>query len=97
MPTTITFGSLVNNSTTMLLTDSTTEAVTESGTSAATTASAALTSLNTQPAVRIVSTVAIRLAFGASPTATATSMLLPANAVEYFSLNTGDKIAIITA
>lgn len=44
--------------------------------------------------VRIVADAACHLAFGANPTATANSMLLPSGAVEYFAVTPGHKVAI---
>lgn len=44
--------------------------------------------------VRIVSDAQCYVAFGASPTATANSMLMPAFGVEYFGVNPGDKISV---
>lgn len=47
-------------------------------------------------AVRIMTDTDIRVAFGASPTATATNNLrMPANSVEYFDIQVGDKVAVI--
>lgn len=45
--------------------------------------------------VRVVSSTDCRIAFGANPTATATSILLPAKMPEYFVCNPTDKIAVI--
>ena len=45
--------------------------------------------------VRVVSTTDCHIAFGANPTATATSMLLPARVPEYFICNPTDKVAVI--
>jgi hypothetical protein len=93
MPTTVTFGQLEERGPALKLAGATTEAISESGSSAATTASAT----GLVPFVRICSTVAIRVVIGASPTATSSSMLLPANVPEYFSVTSGDKVAVIAA
>ena len=45
--------------------------------------------------VRVVSTTDCHIAFGANPTATATSMLLPAKVPEYFICGPTDKVAVI--
>ena len=47
------------------------------------------------PVVRVVSTTDCHIAFGANPTATATSMLLPAKVPEYFICSPTDKVAAI--
>ena len=44
--------------------------------------------------IRVASNTLCYIAFGANPTATATSMLLPAFGVEYFGVNGGDKISV---
>ena len=44
--------------------------------------------------VRVTTDTQCYIAFGASPTATANSMLLPAFGVEYFGVNPGDKISV---
>lgn len=44
--------------------------------------------------VRLVSDTQCYIVFGAAPTATANSMLLPALGVEYFGVNPGDKISV---
>lgn len=46
-------------------------------------------------AVRVVATADCRIAIGANPTATTTSTLLPAGAPEYFSVQSGEKLAVI--
>ena len=43
--------------------------------------------------VRIISDADVFLEFGAAPTALATAIKLPANTVEYFAVNPGDKVA----
>jgi hypothetical protein len=43
--------------------------------------------------VRVVSTTDCFIRFDATPTATTTQMLLPANVVEYFRVTPGHKIA----
>ena len=43
--------------------------------------------------IRVTGDAAAYLAFGASPTATASSMLLPSGAVEYFGVTGGQKVA----
>lgn len=45
--------------------------------------------------VRLVATNACRIAFGASPTAVATSAYLPAGVPEVFTVNPGEKVAVI--
>lgn len=46
--------------------------------------------------VRVVSDTVCSIAFGVNPTATATTMRLAAGAVEYFSVQPGHKVAVIT-
>jgi hypothetical protein len=43
--------------------------------------------------VRLVATVDCHVAFGADPTATTSSMLLPAGSVEYVAITPGHKVA----
>lgn len=45
--------------------------------------------------VRVHTDVACRIAFGSSPTASATSMRMPANATEFFGVTPGHRIAVI--
>lgn len=45
--------------------------------------------------IRVVSDTACNLAFGADPTAVATAHLLPANAVVYYAVAPGSKVAVI--
>lgn len=45
--------------------------------------------------VRVVCTIDCCLKFGASPTATASTIFLPANTVEYFGVVAGEKVAAI--
>lgn len=45
--------------------------------------------------VRLTATVDTHIEIGANPTATTSSMLLPKGVVEYFKVNSGDKIAHI--
>lgn len=45
--------------------------------------------------IRLVSTTDCYLKFGASPTATSSDILLPANVVEYFGASPGVKIAAL--
>jgi len=47
--------------------------------------------------VRLVSTTDCHVAFGSSPTATTSSMYLPANQVEYFLVAASEKVAAIRA
>ena len=69
----------------------TNETVSVTGTSAAVTnAFGAGTTI-----IRLVSTTDCYLKFGATPTAVATDMLLPANVVEYFGATPGVKVAAI--
>ena len=93
MPTTITFGQLEERGPALKLSGATTEAITESGSSQATTSAAD----GIIPFVRIASTVNVRIAIAASPTATSASALIFANTPEYFSVTRGDKVAVITA
>lgn len=65
-----------------------TNVVTISGSSAA---SPAFTNQTT--IVRVVSTTDCHIRFDGTPTATTSSMLLPANVVEYFRVTPGHKIA----
>jgi hypothetical protein len=59
------------------------------------------TSASTQSAalaakvIRIAGISDLRLAFGSNPTATTTSMLLPAGGVEYFRFLPGEKVAVL--
>ncbi len=46
---------------------------------------------------RVVATVACWIEFGANPTATTSSVYLPANLVEYFVVSPSSKIAVIQA
>lgn len=57
------------------------------------------TSASTLPNVRISTDTAVYVAFGSNPDATTTTgrYYLPANAVEYFELDIGDKVAVVTA
>lgn len=43
--------------------------------------------------VRVIADADVYLAFGANPTATATAIRLPANAVEYFAVKPGELVA----
>ena len=47
--------------------------------------------------VRVVSTTDCHIIFATSPTATTSTAYLPANQVEYFKADEGDKIAAIRA
>tara|TARA_R100000664_G_C2759750_1_gene149853 strand:- start:4815 stop:5129 length:315 start_codon:yes stop_codon:yes gene_type:complete len=47
--------------------------------------------------VRVVSTTDCHIIFAASPTATTSTAYLPANQVEYFKVNAGEKVAAIRA
>ncbi len=70
------------------------EVKTPAGASAATTAAATAT----QNLCRVATDTAVYVAFGAAPTASSTAgFYLPANAVEYFRVASGDKGAVITA
>lgn len=66
-----------------------TQVLTSSGTSAASTA---LTEVNK---IRIATTTAVHIAFGTNPTATTGNLILPDDSVETFTINPGDKIAVI--
>lgn len=50
------------------------------------------------PVCRVATDAAIFVAFGADPNATTTSarVWMPANSVEYFAVEPGDKVAVIT-
>lgn len=69
----------------------TNQTVSVSGTSAAVTNAFG----NGTTIIRLVSTTDCYLKFGATPTAVATDMLLPANVVEYFGATPGVKIAAL--
>ena len=43
--------------------------------------------------VRIIADADVYIAFGLNPTATANSIRVPLNTVEYFAVNPGDKVA----
>jgi hypothetical protein len=75
--------------------DAESEAITSSGTSQATTIAAD----NQKVVARIaVSGGAVWVKFGSAPTAaSADKFLVPDGAVEYFSVFTGDKVAVIDA
>lgn len=45
--------------------------------------------------VRLTCTEDCYVAFGSNPTAAASNMTLPADSVEYFKMNSGDKIAVL--
>ena len=47
--------------------------------------------------VRLVSTTDCHVSFGSNPTATTSSMYLPANQVEYFLVAASEKVAAIRA
>lgn len=93
MATTITFGPLDDTRPQMRLSGTQTEAISESGSSQTTTGAAA----GLSQSVRIATTANIRIAIGPSPTATSSSPLVIANSVEYFGINNGEKVAVITA
>jgi hypothetical protein len=60
------------------------------------TGSSAQSSVLNQPVVRLFATQDCRIAVGADPTATSTSMYLPAGQIEYIAVRSGvDKIAAI--
>lgn len=68
-----------------------TESVTPSGSNQQSSAS-------TRPHVRIATDTAVYVAIGASPDATVTTarFWMPANSVEYFQIEVGNKVAIAT-
>lgn len=69
------------------------EIKTPSGSSGATTAAATAG----QSLCRVATDTAVYVTFGSAPTATSTTgFMVPANGVEYFRVNTGDKAAVIT-
>ena len=43
--------------------------------------------------IRVIADTDVYLAFGANPTATANDIRVPANQVEYFGVNPGEKVA----
>ena len=43
--------------------------------------------------IRVIADADVYLAFGAAPTATANDIRVPADTVEYFEVNAGDKVA----
>jgi hypothetical protein len=51
---------------------------------------------NATTVVRIHTDAICSIAFGATPTATANNMRLPADTTEYFSVKGGQKVAVIT-
>ena len=66
-------------------------AATQAVTFAASVASAAFN--DATRLIRVIADADVFLAFGAAPTATATAIRVPANTVEYFEVNPGDKVA----
>ena len=68
-----------------------TQKVTSSGSSAATSAGM----LAHTQFVRIVASANGHVAFGASPTATTSSMYIPANDIEIIKIRPGEKVAFI--
>jgi len=55
-------------------------------------AASAAFNANTQ-FIRVIASADVHLLFSANPTATATSMFLPANTVEYFAVNPAQKVS----
>lgn len=51
---------------------------------------------NATRCIRVHTDAICSIAFGAAPTATATTMRMAANQTEYFGVQAGDKIAVIT-
>lgn len=47
--------------------------------------------------VRLTGSSDCYVSFGSNPTATTSSLYLPAGAIEYFGINPGDKIAVLQA
>lgn len=45
--------------------------------------------------VRVVTTTAAHIAFGAAPTATTSDVYMPAGVAEYFAITPGEKIAAV--
>lgn len=68
-----------------------TQKITMSGTSAQSSAFNAATKF-----VRLHADAVCSVAFGSNPTAAATSARMAANTTEYFGVNPGDKVAVIT-
>ena len=63
------------------------------GTSAS--ASSAVINATSESIVRIASSSDINIAFGATPTATTSTMLLPAGVVEYYRVLPSEKVAVL--
>lgn len=53
------------------------------------------TTFTANTVIRVVSDSAVNLAVGANPTATSSTLLLPANTVEYFRISAGQEIAVL--
>jgi hypothetical protein len=47
--------------------------------------------------VRLLATAACHVAFATTPTATTASMLVPANSPEYFHIEGGQKVSVLSA
>jgi len=68
----------------------TTEKLTSTGTSSQTAAFA-----DNIEYVRVVSDAAVHIEFGVNPTATASTIYVPADDIEYFKVSAGEKLAAI--
>lgn len=77
----------------------TVEAETPSGSNAATTSSAPGSLGFRKPICRVATDTAVYISFGAAPDASSDTIrfYMPANSVEYFYVNPGDKAAVVTA
>ena len=58
-------------------------------------ASSAVINATSESIVRVASSSDINLAFGATPTASASTLLLPAGVVEYFRVKPNEKVAVL--
>lgn len=67
----------------------TTQVLTSSGSAAQSTALTDVTK------VRIATTTAVYIAFGANPTATTSDLVLPVDAVEQFKITPGHKVSVL--
>ena len=67
-----------------------TQKVTSSGTSAQSSAFSASVEY-----VRVIADAACHIQFGVNPTATTSTIYLPADDIEYFKVSAGEKVAVI--
>jgi hypothetical protein len=89
-----TFGSVEGQFPSMFVAGAVCETETPSGSNAATTAAAHAS----QNVCRVATDTAVYVSFGSAPDASsdAVRFYLPANAVEYFRVRSGDKAAVVT-